>query len=179
MVFVLFAALNFTASVPSYTFHMQVAMAMRHFPWLHFHMDGDGEYLPTESYVVHFDKVPWFFPKKHNDVDLSMLDPVMWPQRYIFTPAGKSGDLTMYQLHALNDPNLQEATVALGPRGAARSVEVHYKDGTTIDMHVHSNDVDGFFLPQNLSADINEPHLALSANARFDDYVMHGANSTG
>lgn len=179
MVFFLLAALNLTASVPSYTFHMQVAMAMRHFPWLHFHMDGEGEYLPSQSYVVHFDRVPWFFPKKHNDVDLSMLDPVMWPARYAYAPAGKSGDLTLYELHALDDPNLKEATVALGPRGAARSVEVQYTDGATIDMHVRCNTVDGFFLPKDLSADINEPHLALSAHARFDDYIIGVGNGAG
>ncbi len=179
MVFFLLAALNLTATVPSYTFHMQVAMAMRHFPWLHFHMDGEGEYIPSQSYVVHFDHVPWFFPKKHNDVDLSMLDPAMWPQRYAYAPAGHSGDLTLYDLHALNDPSLRDATVALGPRGGARSVEVHYNDGTTIDMQVHCDEVDGFFLPENLSADIDEPHMALSAHASFDDYVMHATDSAG
>lgn len=179
MVFLLLAALNLTATVPSYTFHMQVAMAMRHFPWLHFHMDGEGEYLPSESYVVHFDHVPWFFPKKHNDVDLSMLDPVMWPQRFSYVEIGKAGNLTMYELHSFNDANMRDATVALGPKGGARSVEVHYADGTTIDMHVHCNDVDGFFLPENLSADIDEPHMALSAQASFNDYVMSDSESAG
>jgi hypothetical protein len=157
---------------------MQVAMAMRHFPWLHFTMDGEGQYSPSQSYVVHFDHVPWFFPKKHNDVDLSMLDPVMWPQRFAYVELGESDGLTTYELHSLNDPNLRDATVALGPRGAAKSVEVRYKDGTTIDMRVHCTNVEGFFLPAKLSADINEPHMALSANASFEDYVMGASNTT-
>ena len=179
MVFVLLAALNFTATVPSYTFHMQVAMAMRHFPMAAFSHGRRRRIRARQSYVVHFDHVPWFFPKKHNDVDLSMLDPVMWPQRFSYVQTGRSGDLTLYQLHALDDPNLRDAIVALGPKGGARSVEVHYNDGTTIDMHVHCDEVDGFFLPENLSADIDEPHMALSANAHFDDYVIGATNSAG
>jgi hypothetical protein len=30
--------------------YIHVVMAMRHFPWLHFHMNADGEYVAGESY---------------------------------------------------------------------------------------------------------------------------------
>jgi hypothetical protein len=108
-----------------------------------------------------------------------MLDPVMWPQRFAYVETAKSDDLTTYELHALNDANLRDVTVSLGPRGAARSVEVRYNDGTTIDMHVRCSNVNGFFLPANLAADIDEPGMAFSANASFEDYVMRASNSTG
>jgi hypothetical protein len=37
-------------------------------------------------------------------------------------------------------------------------------------MSVNSSNVSGFFLPVTLTAQIDEPHLALSASADFTDY---------
>ena len=34
-----------------YTFHVNVAMAMKHFPWLHFHMDGEGDYQRLSTHM--------------------------------------------------------------------------------------------------------------------------------
>ncbi len=160
------------APPPSYTFRLDVAMAMRHFPWLHFNLEGDGVYDPGESYKVHFTKVPWFAPRKQHDADLSMLDPLMWPRHYTYEETGEQNENRVYTLHAIDDPTLVNATVAIGPRGKARQVDASYNDGTHIEMHVTSSDVDGFFLPENLTADIDEPHLALSANADFKDYTF-------
>lgn len=158
------------APTPSYTFHMDVAMAMLHFPWLHFHMDGLGEYQPGASYDVRFSKVPWFFPKQHDEIDLSMLDPLMWPSRFTFAQTGRQSDERIFELHAISEPEMREATVAIGPRGCARRLDATYQDGTTIHMQVQNSNVDGFFVPQHLSANINEPHFALSADAAFKDY---------
>jgi len=155
---------------PSYRFHLDVAMAMRHFPWLHFHLQGEGVYEPGVSYVVHFDSVPWFIPRSHHDADLSMLDPLMWPKKYTYVETGQRDDETFFDLHALDDPTLRDAVVTIGPRGRARQVDATYIDGTKIETKVSSGDVDGFFLPETMSADIDEPHMALSANADFKDY---------
>lgn len=160
------------APPPGYTFRLDVAMAMRHFPWLHFHLEGDGVYDPGESYVVHFTTIPWFAPRKQHDCDLSMLDPLMWPKRYTYQQVGETNDNRLFELHAIDDPTLVSATVAIGPRGKARQVDASYNDGTHIEMRVASSDVDGFFLPESVTADIDEPHLALSANADFKDYTF-------
>lgn len=157
---------------PGYTFRLDVAMAMQHFPWLHFHLQGVGVYEPGVSYVVHFTKTPWFIPQARHDADLSMLDPLLWPGRYLYEEIGQQGDETLFALHAINDPSLRSATVALGPRGATRRVDATYSDGTHIETRVSRSDVDGFFLPQSMTAQIDEPHIALSASADFKDYTF-------
>lgn len=154
----------------SYTFHMDVLMAMRHFPWLHFHMEGIGDYQAGQTYIVHFTTVPWFFPEQRHDADLSMLDPAMWPKRFTYQEIGQSNGGTLFALHALNDPTLKTAIVTLGPYWHARRVDTTYNDGTHIQLSVNSSDIDGFFLPVTLTAQIDEPHLALSANADFTNY---------
>lgn len=158
---------------PNYTFKLDVAMAMRHFPWLHFHMQGVGAYQPGVSYVVHFTSLPWFVPKSRHDFDLSMIDPLMWPQRYLYQQTGQNGDGTIFELHAIDDPGLRNATVTLGSGGLARHIDATYSDGTTINMQVNTSTVGGFLLPVAMKADINEPHLALSANADFKDYAFN------
>lgn len=157
-------------SAPPYTFHMDVHMAMRHFPWLRFHMAGTGSYEPGQSYGVHFTSVPWFFPKQHNDIDLSMLDPTLWPRHFTFAETGQRDGQTLFDLHPINDASLSDARVAVGPRGRTRHVEMTYADGTQITLDVKVSDVDGFLLPQTLTADINKPHMPLSADADFKDY---------
>jgi hypothetical protein len=161
-----------TAAPPSYTFEMDVAMAMVHFPWLHFHMIGTGEYLAGQSYAVHFDKLPWFVPRQQHDCDLSMLDPTMWPKRFIYQQIGEQHGETIFELHSLSDPTLTGATVTLGPYLHARHVDATYNDGTHITMSVSSSDVDGFLLPATATAEVDVPHIALSANADFKDYAF-------
>jgi hypothetical protein len=164
---------------PNYTFKLDVAMAMRHFPWLHFHMEGVGAYEPGVSYAVHFTSLPWFVPTSQHEFDLSMIDPLMWPKRYVYQQTGQQGGNTTFELHAIDDPGLRGATVTLGPGGLARQVLAGYSDGTTINMQVSNSNVNGFFLPVAMKANINEPHLALSANADFKDYAFNStAQST-
>ena len=158
---------------PNCTFKVDVAMAMRHFPWLHFHMQGVGVYEPGVSYVVHFTSLPWFVPKSRHDADLSMIDPLMWPKRYLYSQTGQHDGDTIFELHAIDDASLRNATVTVGPGGLARHIEANYSDGTTIDSEVSNRPVDGFLLPVTMKADINEPHIALSASADFKDYAFN------
>jgi hypothetical protein len=155
---------------PSYRFHLNVMMAMRHFPWLHFRMEGVGEYVPRQSYIVHFTQVPRFFAKDHHDIDLSMLDPAMWPKHFLAEQTGQHDGETTFALHPIDDTSLRSATVSLGPLLHARRVDATYNDGTHITMSVNNATIDGFLLPVALSAEIDEPHLALSCNADFKDY---------
>jgi hypothetical protein len=69
-----------------------------------------------------------------------------------------------------DDPGLRSATVAVGPDGCAREVDAIYSDGTHVDTKVSSSNVDGFMLPATMTATIDEPHIALSGNATFNDY---------
>jgi hypothetical protein len=157
---------------PSYTFQLDVAMAMRSFPWLHFHMRGVGLYQPGESYTVHFTKIPWFAPRKQQDADLSMLDPLMWPKRYTYTQIGELDGNTLFALRALNDPTLVSATVGIGPQGGARTLDVTYNDGTHVQSAVTLSKVGPFLLPTTMDAKIDEPHMALTADADFKDYIF-------
>lgn len=157
---------------PGYTFDMDVAMRMHHFPWLRFSMQGSGEYTPGQSYKVNFTRTPWFVPKQPNGTDLSMIDPLLWPQRYTFAQIGVHDGMTMYSLHALNDPTLQGATVGIGQRFCARTVDANYTNGTHIHMKITPALVNGFLLPQTVSADIDEPHLSMSADAAFTNYAF-------
>ena len=158
--------------LPPFTFNVDVAMAMRHFPWLHFHVLGVGRYQPGKAYLVHFTKLPWFAPHEAHDTDLAMLEPAMWPSRFLYEEAGQEGGNTLFDLRALDDPSLKSATVGLGPKWCARQIEALYKDGTEIKMNVTFRAIDGFMLPADLTADITEPHLALSADAQFKDYTF-------
>jgi hypothetical protein len=156
-------------ALSSYTFHLNVAMAMRHFPWLHFRMEGVGEYRRGERYKVHFTKMPPFAGKIH-DIDLSMIDPSMWPGRYTYEEIAKQDGNAVFALQGIDGNSLKEATVALSPDGGPQWVDVTYDDGTHIHMKINSNDLDGFLLPSSLDADVDYPHMPLSANANFTDY---------
>lgn len=160
------------AALPGYTFNVDVAMAMRHFPWLHFHVQGVGKYEPGKSYVIHFTKLPWFAPQVAQTTDLSMLDPAMWPTRFLYQETGTDDGNTLYDLRAIDDPTLKSATVALGPRFCTREVNAAYSDGTEIKMNVTFSQVGTFMLPATLTADIHESHLLLSANAAFTGYTF-------
>jgi hypothetical protein len=165
-------------SPPNFTFEMDVAMRMRHFPWLGYHMRGIGRYEPGESYVVHFTSLPWFAPRNQHDADLSMLDPALWPTRFTYQDVGEENGNTMFDLRSIEDPTLTSATVGLGPKWCARQVELSYNDGTHITMNVKFGAVGGFRLPTSLTADIDVPHMALSANADFTNYSF-GSSSAG
>jgi hypothetical protein len=156
--------------LPNFTFVLDVAMAMRHFPWLHFHMEGEGTYEAGKAYSVHFTKLPWFAPRPQHDADLTMLDPAMWPTRFSYQQTGQADGNLLYDLRSLDDPTLTKAVVALGPKWCAREVQTAYSDGSQIKMNVKYGMVDGFMLPATLTAEVDVPHMALTANGQFKDY---------
>jgi hypothetical protein len=163
-------------ALPAYSFNVDVAMAMRHFPWLHFHVQGIGNYRPGKSYVIHIDRLPWFAPHPAHDIDLSMLDPAMWPSRFLYQEVGEGAGNTVYALRAIDDPTLTSATVTLGPRFCTREVDTVYTGGTRIKLNVTFSRVGAFMLPARLTADIKETHLLLSANAQFSNYTFDSSS---
>jgi hypothetical protein len=169
---VIAAAYSRNDSLQSYTFEVDVAMAMRHFPWLHFHIQGDGVYERGRRYVVHFTKMPFFAPQPR-DVDLSMLDPAMWPGLYTFEAApSENGNDTIFTLHSIKDESLEEALVTMSPLAGTERVDATYHDGTHIAMTVASNDSDGYLLPTKITAKIDYGSTPLSADADFTHYVL-------
>lgn len=161
-------------SLQSYTFQMDVAMAMRHFPWLHFHLKGDGIYERGIRYEVHFTGMPGFASHMPQNVDLSMIDPNMWPNRYLYYEIAQQEGDTIFALQALGDEarSVKAATVALNPISGARWVDANYSDGTHIHMDVSSNYLNGFLLPETLTANVDYPHMPLSANVDFTQYQL-------
>lgn len=156
------------SNLPNFTFHADVGVKMHHFPWLRFHLSGDGKYEKGQRYWVHFTQMP-FFAKQVHDIDLSMLDPTLWPKNYRYTPMGIDGDDAIFALTALHDPNLVKAQVALNAQGTDW-VDSTYKDGMHIHMTVTPGQTGAYLLPQKMDVSIDYPHMPLSASADFTAY---------
>jgi hypothetical protein len=165
------------SSLPNFTFHADVAVRMHHFPWLRFHLTGDGTYKKGDRYWVHFTQMP-FFAKQVHDIDLSMLDPTLWPKNYTYDAAGIDGADAIFDLQALHDPNLDKAQVALNGQGADW-VDATYKDGMHIHMTVIPGQAGAYLLPTKMDVSIDYPHMPLSASADFSGYQFGlAANAT-
>lgn len=168
---VIAAAYGRNDALQSYTFALNINMAMRTFPWLHFKMEGVGDYRRGDHYLVHITKKPRF-ASKMREIDLSMIDPTMWPGHYRYWRTGERDGDTIFLLEGLNKKSLlKSATVALNPASGAHSVDATYTDGMHVHMNVTSNQVFGFLLPTQLNADVEYPHMfPLSADASFSNY---------
>jgi hypothetical protein len=163
-------AVNVMQDVPAtYSFHMGIDMAMHHFPWLHFRMEGTGDYARGNRYVVHLTQTPALFSKMR-DIDLSMIDPGMWPKRYRAERQSEQDGATVYALTALHDPSMRAASVALDSAGSARWVDAQYSGGMHLHMTLTNSSVSGYVVPVSLDADVDYPHMPMSADAFFTDY---------
>src|SRR5262249_35786184 len=110
-----------------------------------------------------------FFAKQVHDIDLSMLDPTLWPKNYAYDGVGIDGDDAIFDLQALHDPNLDKARVALNNQGADW-VDATYKDGMHIHMAVTPTQAGSYLLRSKMDVTIDYPHMPLSATADFDAY---------
>ncbi len=167
-------------SLTEYTFGMSVAMRMRHFPWLGFHLGGDGRYVRGETHVVNFRKVP-FFAKGFNQVDLSPLDPCIWPRLYAVTVLGTRNGMSTFSLRPQKvDPRdknpLIEAIVTLDSTDSTREVLLHYSNGSIV-MTLTPASIDGYRLPCSADVSIDMPGRSLSAHADFTNYALVAGTS--
>lgn len=162
-------------SMSSYTFQMNAEMRMHHFPWLRFRIQGVGSFTRDGRYVVHFTQVPWFAARQ-KDLDLSLIDPEMWPSRYTYQVTGTKGEAVVFTLHALKDPTLKQAIATVNPITGTTLVLASYTDGTQITMHVACSEADGYLVPNHIDADIDAPAMPLSASAAFTDYAFQTAS---
>jgi hypothetical protein len=165
-------------SLDAYSFHLDAAMAMKHFPWLHFHIAGTGQYVRGERYVVNFTELPWF-ARSVKQVDLSPLDPSMWSKRYIVSVVTQNDDTTTFLLQPrqsdmqdTQDPHpLVAALVTLDAQQSTRDVVLRYADGQ-IHLVLTPAQTQGYRLPASFTADIDMPGEALTAQAEFSDYSI-------
>ncbi|MGB6740589.1 MAG: hypothetical protein WBE59_09075 [Candidatus Cybelea sp.] len=168
-------ACNRNHSLTGYTFHMNVALAMHHFPWLHFHISGIGQNVRGRRYIVRFTKMP-FFARGFHTIDLSALDPSMWKSRYNVTGVTRRGSMTMFSLlprgtNRERQNQLRVAYVTLGATYATRSVVLYYRNGGSITLNLTPGSTSGYWLPASGVAQINMPGEALSAHATLTDYA--------
>ena len=169
-------------SLAEYTFDMNVAMRMRHFPWLGFHLAGSGRYVRGQSHVVDFTQLP-FFAKGFNEVDLSPLDPCIWPRFYAVTSLGTRDGLTTFSLRPRRaDPQdknrLVEALVTLDSSYATRNVVLHYENGS-ITIALTPGSILGYRLPADGEVSIDMPGRSLSAHADFTNYSIVSKTTDG
>jgi len=158
-----------------YTFSMNVAMRMRHFPWLRFGIAGNGQYVRGRSHTVRFTKTP-FFAKGLHQIDLAPLDPCIWPRSYVVTLSGTAGGMTTFSLHPREiDPQdtnpMVQALVTLDSADSTRKVVLQYTHGE-IELLLMPAAVGEYRLPANADVNINMPGQALSAHASLTNYEI-------
>lgn len=162
-------------SLVQYTFNMNVAMRMRHFPWLRFSIAGTGQYVRGRSHIVRFTSMP-FFAKGFHKVDLSPVDPCMWPSSYVVRLAEKSDGMTTFLLRPRQvDPKdknpMVEAFVTLDQAYSTRKVVMYYTHGN-IQLALTPAAVGEYRLPTSADVSIDMPGQTLSAHADLTHYVI-------
>jgi hypothetical protein len=162
-------------SLLGYTFEMNVAMRMRHFPWLRFHLAGTGSYSRGQDYFVTFTRMPMFAKDIHK-IDLSPLDPSMWSKSYLVRFEGTRNGSMVFSLRPRtidrteSDP-LTGAVVFLDARYSTRYVILNYANGS-IQLAVDQAPVDEYRLPISGDVNIDMPGNALFAHAQFFNYAI-------
>lgn len=150
-------------------------MQMTTFPWLRFHLHGTGDYQRGRRYDIQFDRTP-FFARNVKSIDLSALDPTMWPHRFIVNVENQNDGMTTFLLRARKidptDPNpLVAADVTLDPNEATRNVDLHYKSGE-IQMNLTPGDMQGYQLPMSFDVMVRLPGQTMNAHAAFSNYTI-------
>ena len=169
------AACNRNPGLNAYTFRMSVAMAMRHFPWLRFHLSGPGQYVRGQVYTVHLDHMP-FFATNFSTVDLSPLDPNMWQKQYAVRVIDRRPESTTFGLRPKRtDPQdgnpLIQTLVTLDDRYSTRAVTMQYLHGT-IQLNIRLAETSGYRLPAGGDVNIDMPGEVLTAHATFTEYAI-------
>lgn len=166
---------NRNPSLVSYTFNMDVAMRMRHFPWLRFHMSGPGRYARGRAYRVTFTHMPPF-ARGYQTVDLAPLDPSLWRKLYRVHLVEKNGGMMTFALTPRTvDPQQQNpltvAYVTLDSGYSTRKADMRYKKGD-IQLTDTLGRVQGYRLPSTGDVSIDMPGNDLDAHATFSDYAI-------
>jgi hypothetical protein len=124
---------------------------------------------------VRFTRMP-AFAKGFHQIDLSPLDPCMWPSSYVARLDGTRGGMTTFLLRPRRvDPQdknpMVEALVTLDAEDSTREVTLYYARGS-ITLTLRPAAVGEYRLPSTADVTINMPGQALSAHADLSDYVI-------
>lgn len=174
-------ACNRNPSLTAYTFDVNVVLAMRHFPWLHFRLAGEGQNVRGVHYMVHFTKMP-FFARGMNEVDLSTLDPKIWENRYIVDLVDQKNSMTTFSLRPRDQDqeqtnSLTNALVTLDANYATRTVVLQYANGGNITLNLTPENTYGYWLPAAGDAQIDMPGEVLTAHVSFSNYVIESTHA--
>lgn len=159
-----------TAPVQSYTSKLHVDFALRSFPYLKFHLEGNIAYKRPNLYSVHFDHVPWF-GKGFENMKMDPLQPHTWPEHYDVASIAHDGERTSVEMRDKITGNVKAIHAELDNDGLRR-IEWQYHNGGRIDVRVNPSVVDGIPVPATEDADIKLPAYHVVAHATFTDYKI-------
>jgi len=157
-----------TLGVRSYTFNVHVDFALRTFPYIAFHLDGEGKFVRPNLYSVYFKHVPWFV-KGFNSVKMDAMEPVTWPQTYDVVDLQHDGGRAIVDMKDKTDGHVRGVHAELDDDGL-RKVTWSYVNGGVISVEVNPTHVSGIPLPETENADIQVPGYHITAHASFDGY---------
>ena len=159
-----------TAPVQSYTSKLHVDFALRSFPYLKFHLEGNIAYKRPNLYSVHFDHVPWF-GKGFENMKMDPLQPHTWPEHYDVASIARDGERTSVEMNDKITGNVKAIHAELDSDGLRR-IQWQYHNGGRIDVRVNPSIVDGIPVPATEDADIKLPAYHVVAHATFTDYKI-------
>lgn len=157
-----------TAMVRSYTSKLHVDFALRSFPYLKVHLEGDVKFERPNRLSVHFHHVPWF-GKGFENLKADPLEPGTWAQHYDVTSIAHEGERTVLEMREKVPGNLKDVHAELDNDGLRR-IQWLYDNGGKVDVNIVQSAVDGVPLPTTEDADIRLPAYHVVAHATFTDY---------
>lgn len=165
-----------TAMVRSYTSKLHVDFALRSFPYIKFHLEGDVKFQRPDLLSVHFHHVPWF-GKGFENIKADPLEPGTWSQHYDVTSIARAGDRTVLEMRDKVPGNVKDVHAELDDDGLRR-IEWFYQNGGKIDVQITQGAVNGVPLPAVEDADIKLPAYHVVAHATFSDYQVVSDNAS-
>lgn len=159
-----------TAAVKYYTFNLHVDFALRTFPFLAFHVDGQGKWVRPNLYSVSFRHVPWF-ARGFENVKMDPLEPSTWDNGYDFLSVTRQGDRHNFEMRDKVAGHIKGVHAELDNDGL-RVVQWKYLNGGTITVEIDPVIVDGVPVPGTERADIRLPGYHVAATAKFADYKI-------
>lgn len=167
------------AGMQSYRARVDIAVALRSFPYLSQRLQGTTYYKRPDNYEVVFDDVPSYargFERIYTDID----DPIAWQRHFNASLAGERNvaghrDLVLRLVQKVRGM-IDHEDVAVDPASwHIDAMEWHYYNGGTISMTQEYQDVAGFSVLARQHATIRIPFVHAGADAVYGDYQTNVA----
>ena len=100
--------------------------------------------------------------------------PQTWPSKYIVTSVSQAGDTYSLQATPKNDPDVDHVVFGV-TTSDYQPVSAHwyYKDGSSIDLRINNQQVQGYTVPQSEAISVAMPKYALDATATYGQYSIN------